>query len=182
MIKSNKSSVNLVLTALFAAIIVVLTMTSIPMPTGVPVTLQTFGIALCGYLLGMKLGVTAVGLYMALGAVGLPVFSGFQGGFGPILGYTGGFMWGFFLMALLCGLAVKKENKVLRISLGLVGLLLCHLLGVVQYSIVSGTPFLPSALAVSVPYLIKDVVSVLAALAVAVALQAALKKSGLVKA
>ncbi|MEG1426953.1 MAG: biotin transporter BioY, partial [Oscillospiraceae bacterium] len=119
MIEQNKTTINLVMTGLFAAVVVVLTMISIPMPSGVPITLQTFAVALCGYLLGRKYGVASVLVYMAIGAIGLPVFSGFHGGVGALVGLTGGFIWGFLPMAFLCGLAVKKKNKVLPVISGL---------------------------------------------------------------
>lgn len=176
MTEQSKALRSTILTGLMAAVIVVTTMITIPMPTGVPITLQTFGIALCGYVLGWKFGMASVGTYIVLGAVGLPVFSGFQGGFAPIIGVTGGFMWGFILMALLCGLSKGFNNKAVKIALGICGLLLCHAAGVIQFSLVTGTPFWTSVLTVSVPYLIKDVISVAAAYAVSVALGKALSK------
>lgn len=93
-----------VLCGLFAAIIAVLTLVTIPMPSGVPITLQTFAVALCGYSLGCAKGTAATFVYVALGAVGLPVFSGMKGGFSVLVGPTGGYIYGFVGMAALCGL------------------------------------------------------------------------------
>ena len=69
-----------VMAGVFAALLVVLSQVSIPLPTGIPVTLQTFAVALCGCVLGPAVGSAAVGVYLALGAVGVPVFAGFSGG------------------------------------------------------------------------------------------------------
>lgn len=173
--------VNLVLTGVFAAITVVLTFISIPMPSGVPITLQTFAVALCGYMLGMKFGTAAIGVYVALGAVGVPVFAGFTGGIGSIVGMTGGFIWGFIPMAFLCGLGCIFKNKFAAAGFGVLGLAVCHVLGVLQFSVVTGTDFIASFLLVSAPYLIKDVVSVAVALALTALLNVTLRKAKLVK-
>lgn len=60
------------------------------MPTGVPITLQTFAMALCGYVLGWQLGISATLLYIVLGTVGVPIFAGMSAGPGVLFGYTGG--------------------------------------------------------------------------------------------
>lgn len=151
-------TVDLVMIGAFAALIGVLSQIAVPMPTGVPVTLQTFAVALCGYFLGAKKGVTTVIVYILLGAVGVPVFTGFKGGFACIGGLTGGFIYGFLAMALLCGLPLK--NKPLRIVFGMAGIILLHFFGVLQYSLLTENGFIQSFLLVSAPYLIKDFVSV----------------------
>ena len=169
----------LVMTGVFAALLAVFSQISIPMPTGVPVTLQTFAVALCAYVLGWKLGVLAVSVYLALGAVGLPVFSGFGAGFGTFLNVTGGFLWGFLLMALLCGFGAQTEKPWLAILLGVTGLLLCHVCGVLQFGLLSGNPFWESFLLVSLPYLLKDAISAVLAYLAARAVRFSLRKAKL---
>lgn len=78
--KAKIKTADLVIIALFAAITAVLSQIAIPMPTNVPVTLQTFAVALCGFCLGSKKGTAAILVYILLGAVGIPVFTGFKGG------------------------------------------------------------------------------------------------------
>lgn len=151
-------TIDLVMIGVFAAIIGVLSQIAIPMPTGVPVTLQTFAVALCGYFLGAKKGMAAVFVYIMLGAVGAPVFTGFKGGFACIGGLTGGFIYGFLAMVLLCGLPIK--NKYLKIALGMAGVTALHFFGVLQYSLLTENGFIQSILLVSAPYLIKDFISV----------------------
>lgn len=75
----------------------------ITLPTAVPVTLQTFGIFLSVGVLGGKNGFVSVVTYIMLGIVGLPVFAGFQGGAGVLLGASGGYTWGFLVAVGLCG-------------------------------------------------------------------------------
>lgn len=181
MIQNRKGTINLIFTALFASIIVVATLISIPMPSGVAITLQTLAIALCGYMLGIKYGTAAVVVYIALGAVGLPVFTGFGAGIGKILGVTGGFMWGFIPMAILCSLGLKFEKKWIQAAFGILGLLCCHAIGILQFSVVTGNSIISAALIASVPYLVKDIISVVGALALSQVLCLALKRSGLTK-
>lgn len=169
-----------VMTGVCAALLAVLSQISIPMPTGVPVTLQTFAVALCGYILGPGLGCLAVLVYLAVGAVGLPVFAEFSGGIGPFLGMSGGFMWGFFALSALCGLGMRFRNRAASVALGVAGLLACHVCGVVQFAFLTSSSFWQSALVASVPYLLKDVVSVAAACFAAIAVLASLKRARLV--
>lgn len=165
-------------TALMTALIAVCSQLSLPLPSGVPLTLQTFAVALGGYVLGLPLGVAAVAAYLALGAFGLPVFSSFRGGIGMFTGPTGGFLAGFLFLSFFCGLWSMKKNMLVNCLTGAFGLLICHLLGVLWFSSVSGNAFPRSFLLVSAPYLIKDVVSVIAARYVA---GAVLKRTGTVR-
>ena len=167
-------TVDLILPALFAAIIAIMSQISIPTPFGVPVSLQTFAVALCGYFLGAKKGAAALLVWIAIGAVGIPVFTGFKGGIAVLLGVTGGFIYGFIPLVLLCGLELK--SKPLRIVLGSVGIIACHLCGAGQYALLMGIDFLQSVLTVSVPFLIKDIVSVALACFGAIAVKSAVKR------
>lgn len=85
--------------AVFAALIAVCSWISIP--TAIPFTLQTLGVFLAVGMLGGRRGTAAVVVYLLLGAAGLPVFAGFTGGLGILLGYTGGYFLGFLLSTLL---------------------------------------------------------------------------------
>ena len=84
----------MVLTSLFAALTAVCAWLSIPIPP-VAFTLQTFGLLLTLGVLGGKWGSISIWLYLLLGLVGLPVFSGFRFGAAALLDATGGFLWGF---------------------------------------------------------------------------------------
>lgn len=167
-------TVDLVQIALFAAMIAIMSQISIPTPFGIPVSLQTFAAALCGYFLGAKKGTAALLVWIVLGAVGAPVFAGFKGGFAVLLGLTGGFIYGFVPLVLLCGIELKR--KALRIVLGAAGILACHFFGVVQYALLMGISLGQSFLTVSVPFLIKDMVSIAAAFFAAIAVKAAVKR------
>ena len=116
-------------TALGAALMTVCAWISIP--ATVPFTLQTFAVFLVTGLLGLKCGTLSVAVYLLLGAVGVPVFSGFRGGLGSLLGVTGGYLIGFIFTALAVGLLTKffgTKLPVLILSM-LLGLVLCYAFG-----------------------------------------------------
>lgn len=175
------STKTIVTVGMFTAVLAVLSILTIPMPSGVPVTLQTFAMALCGYVLGAKKGTLSTVLYVVIGAIGVPVYAGMSGGVGALFGYTGGFIFGFIFMTLLCGLGLSMKNKVLQVVFGLLGLMVCHLFGVIWFSVVAASTFVNSFLVVSVPYLLKDVISVVAAYFVAIAIRRALYASKLME-
>lgn len=180
--KNHTAIVSMAQIGLFAAVLVVLSQISIPLPTGIPITLQTFAVALAAYTLGWKRGTLSVAVFLALGAVGIPVFANFTGGIAKFVGVTGGYLWGFLPMALLCGLAMeqwKKEpsakSRILCVVLSIAGLAGCHIPGVFQFSLVSGSSPLHAFLLASAPYLLKDGVSLIAAFGLAMAVQKAIR-------
>lgn len=100
---------DLALVVVFAALISVCAILPAIKTGGlVPITLQTFGVLLAGAVLGPKRGFLAVVLYLLVGAVGLPVFSGGAAGPGVLVGPTAGYLLGFPLAAALCGFLVSR--------------------------------------------------------------------------
>lgn len=117
-------------------------------------TMQTFGVFLTLLLLGGGKGSAACIAYLLLGAVGLPVFSGFQGGLGVLLGPTGGYLWGFLVLCL-CYWALEKSIG--EIAALVLGLLLCYGCGTVWFFWIYGGNVWAVVLKCVVPYLIPDV-------------------------
>lgn len=152
---------NMALCALFAALIAVCAWISIPMGD-IAITMQTFGIFLTLGVLGGKRGTVSVAVYLLLGIVGLPVFSGFQGGVGALLGVTGGYIAGFLAAALIYWLitAFGKQKDIFRLLGMVVGLLACYLFGTLwfQFGYLSygGLSFGAVLLKCVVPYLLPD--------------------------
>lgn len=102
------STTDLALIAAFAALIAACALVGgIPTGAGIDITLQTFGVMLAGCVLGPLRGFLAVALYLALGAIGLPVFSDHASGIAPFTGVSAGYLWAFPLAALLGGALVK---------------------------------------------------------------------------
>ena len=173
---AKKRTLKLITAALFTAITAVLSQTAIPTPFDVPLTLQTFAVALCGYVLGVKWGLASIAAYILLGTVGVPVFSGFRGGVQVLFGATGGFIFGFLFLTGLCGVGELIKNKYLKILPGFAGLAICHIWGSLQYALIYKMKFVPAFLLVSAPYLIKDIISVAAAFLLAVYIKKLLLK------
>ena len=150
---------NLSRAALFAALMALCAWISVPAP--VPFTLQTFALFLAPGLLGGRLGAAAVGAYLLLGAFGLPVFAGFSGGIGALLGPTGGFLLGFLLTALVmwgAEAALGRSGPVFLAS-AVLGQGLCYLFVSLRYAFgySGGAAGLPAAVAACVlPFLLPD--------------------------
>lgn len=152
--------------ALMTAVTAVLSQCAIPLPGLVPITLQTFAVALTGAFLGWKQGAVSILVYLLLGCVGVPVFSGFSAGVGALAGPTGGFLVGFPIMACVCGLG-QGRSALTGCAFGLLGLALLDMLGALWLARVGGMDF-PAALMSGVaPFLIKDVASVILAVLLA---------------
>lgn len=154
--------------AICAAIMAVCSWISIP--AAVPFTMQTFGVFLAVGLLGGRNGTLAVCVYLLLGAVGLPVFSGFSGGLGHMLGATGGYIIGFVFSALVMWLMeslLGRSMKVLVASM-MAGLLVCYAFGTVWFMLVytrdTGSIGVMTALGWCVfPYIIPDALKIVLA-------------------
>ena len=129
-------TIDIVYVGIFAVLIAICSWISIP--TTVPFTLQTFGVFMAVAILGGMRGTLAVLVYILLGAVGVPVFAGFTGGAGILLGSTGGYIVGFLFSALVMwGMETLLGKSVpVRICSMLVGLLVCYALGTVWFQVV----------------------------------------------
>lgn len=119
--------------SLFAILIAVCAWITIPFT--VPFTLQTFAIFLALTTLGGHRGLYAVAVYLLLGLVGLPVFSGFQGGLAALLGVTGGYIVGFLGSALVYWLVTAKLGTTLPVTTlaCVLGMLICYAFGTVWF-------------------------------------------------
>lgn len=155
--KNQLSTKDLCNIGLWAAVVAVMAQIAIPMPLGVPMTMQTFAITLAAIILGPQKGGLAVLVYVLLGAIGLPVFANFSGGLGVLLGPTGGFIISFPIMAFVIGLSTKTNNKVLFITWIVLGTVINYVIGVAMFcmmtqnSIAVGItacvlPFIPTAI------------------------------------
>ncbi len=165
---------SLTLTALFAVITVICSWIQIPAP--IPFTMQTFAVFLSFCLLGGKLGLASTGVYILLGAVGLPVFHGFTGGIGILAGTTGGYIIGFLVMGLIYLLITKKagEKPLAKAAALTVGLIACYICGTLWYTFVAGngTGLAAAVITCVLPFIVPDSIK----LALAVFLSEKLKK------
>ncbi len=134
--RSGMKTIDMVYIAVFAALMAVCSWISIP--TTVPFTLQTFGVFMAVGILGGKRGTLSVLVYILLGAIGLPVFAGFSGGIGALLGTSGGYIVGFLFSALTMWLMESTLGKsaVVQIISMVLGLIVCYAFGTVWFMVV----------------------------------------------
>lgn len=166
---------DIVYIGVFAAITSVCALISIQTPWGVPFTLHTFAVALAAYCLGKWKGTLATFIWVLIGLVGVPVYSGFTAGPAKLFGATGGYIWSFILMTFLCGMGVSKKKKWLTLLFSILGLLVCYVCGMIQFMLVMNMGFVESFLMTIAPYIIKDVVSILAAYGIAIPIRKAMQ-------
>ncbi|WP_314424975.1 biotin transporter BioY [uncultured Microbacterium sp.] len=162
-------------TAVFAALIVVLGMVTVPIPGGVPLTAQTLGVMLAGAVLGPRLAPLSVLLVLVLAAIGLPVLAGGRGGLGVFVGPTAGYLLGWVIGVVIIGLIVRSGRmRWWRVALGVTvgGILVVYLCGVPVTALVLGLDLGPTALA-SLVFLPGDLLKAAAATAMVLALRRA---------
>ena len=96
-------------TAVMAAVLCVLGPLTVPIGA-IPISLANFVICLTAWLLGPKFGTLSVVIYLAIGLIGVPVFSGYGAGLAKVAGPTGGYLVGYLLLAFIGGLFIEKSN------------------------------------------------------------------------
>ena len=156
---------DMTLTAVMAALICIagpLTIAAGP----VPLSLATFAVYLAGAVLGKKRGTAAVALYLLIGIIGVPVFSGFSGGFQKLAGVTGGYLIGYLPCAFLAGLgaerAEKQGRKWILPAMMAAGTAVLYVIGTAWFMIQSGNALGASLGMCVLPFLPGDAVKIAA--------------------
>ncbi len=162
--------------ALSVALITVCAWISVPFGA-IPVSLQTLAVAFLGGLLGARRSLISVAVYLLLGLVGVPVFTGFHAGISALMGPTGGYLFGFLFLALLPALMrrIPVRGKIKRCALlfaaNVLGLVFCYLFGTVWFVLLTQSS-VPAALTVCVvPFLLPDALKLAAAAVLSVRLE-----------
>ena len=161
--------------ALMAAVTAVAAQIAIPL-FPVPFTLQVLAVILCGLLLGARAGALAQATYVLLGAVGVPVFSGFTGGLGHVFGPTGGYLISYPIAAAVAGIAADAVARAPRprallsgFVWGCAGLAVIYAFGATWLSVVSGLSPAQAVATGILPFVVFDLIKVALAALVAVA-------------
>ncbi len=195
-IKTNKFFTvrNMAFIAVMAALICVAAPFSVPMPGLVPISLATFAVYLAGGILGAKKGTVAVLVYILLGAVGLPVFSGGEGGFQKLFGVTGGYIIGYIPCAFIAGLFVdlffRRNNKVLiknkalnwlsrawAVPVGMIlGTVVLYAFGTAWFIIARGVTLEVALAGCVIPFLLGDSIKIVCATVITILLRDRLSK------
>ncbi len=152
---------SLVFCAVFCSLLCILSPIVIPIgPVGV--TLSTLIIGMICFIFKARESFLILFLYILLGCLGLPVFSGFSGGIGHILGPTGGFILGYFLFALIIILIIKikPDSKIIELLALIVGYLILYVCGVSHYCIITGCEFFVALCTVLLPFILPDLLKI----------------------
>lgn len=158
----------MVTAALLAALLCVIAPWSIPIKP-VAITLATMAVIFVTMVIGWKLGLLVCLVYLLIGAVGVPVFSNFQGGFAKLTGSTGGYLIGYFALVLVGGIfhdtvAMKfyDRNKIIYYLLSFVGFIIgtaaLYALGTAYYMYISKTPLKAAIAGCVIPFIPGDII------------------------
>ena len=166
-------------TAVMAAVLCVLGPLTVPIGA-IPISLANFVICLTAWLLGPKFGTLSVVIYLAIGLIGVPVFSGYGAGLAKVAGPTGGYLVGYLLLAFIGGLFIEKSNGQPVVSA--VGLMLgdaaCYVLGTAWF-VFQMQCDLGYALAVCVyPFIVLDLAKIVVSCVVGALLRKRLVQAG----
>ncbi len=160
---ANTKIMNMTIIALFAALTAVFSQIMIPLPSMVPINLATLAVFLVAGLFDVKISVTSILIYIALGLIGIPVFAGFKAGFGLLLGPTGGYIIGYAVAALTIGilkLFCKNIKFYHHIIFMIAGLFTCYTLGTFWFMYQQNVGLIAALMTCVVPYLIGDAIKI----------------------
>ena len=150
-----------------------------------PFSLSILAVFLCGAVLSPLEAFAAQGVYLLVGAVGVPVYAQLTGGPGVLFGMTGGYLIAYLFMAPIIAFAAKKFKKHLfpALLVGMVlALLLCYAFGTVWFIVVTQSTWVAALTSCVVPFILPDCIKIIAASALALALRKALSKARLYEA
>ena len=163
-----------------AAVICILAPFSIPIGV-VPISFTNLAVYIAIYVLGSRKGTISYLIYLLIGLVGVPVFSGFTSGPGKLFGPTGGYLIGFAFMALISGIFIDRfSNKMYLCFVGMVlGTAVCYLLGTIWLAYQAGLSFQSALAAGVVPFIPGDLIKIVIAMIIGPQMRKALNKAGL---
>lgn len=180
---SKINTKQMALVGVMTAVICILAPFSLNIPVSpVPISLGTLAIYFVITVLGMKRGTISVLIYILLGLVGLPIFSGFTGGAAKLFGPTGGYIVGYIFMALICGLFIDKwsDNLILSFLGMILGTAVCYLFGTVWLAYQASMSLTQALWAGVIPYIPADLVKLILAMLVGFQVRRRLVKANLI--
>jgi biotin transport system substrate-specific component len=167
----------MVYASLFAALTAVGAYIYIPIGP-VPIVLQNLFVLLAGLLLGSRWGFTSIGIYLLVGAIGIPVFAGGKGGIAHFLGPTGGYLIGFAISALITGFIAERSNgrTATDILAVVIGSLVTYAFGAPWLKVVTGMTWAKALMVGMVPFLPGDALKASAAVVLARSIRPMMKQ------
>ena len=181
-IMKKLSTFDITSTAIFAALLCVLAPLSLPIGP-IPISLATLIIYLAATILAPKLSTMSVVVYILLGLVGLPVFSGYAGGVGKLVGPTGGYIIGYIPMAFIAGYITFKfiDKKYMAVAGMVAGTAVLYLIGTIWFVIQMKCEVGYALSVCVVPFLLGDAIKIVVATVLGIAVRERLVKAGIIK-
>lgn len=177
--KRNTPVYTMAAAAVMAAVLSVTAPFALPIGP-VPISLATLVVYLAVYVLGWQKGTMAVLIYILLGAAGMPVFSGFAGGLGKLLGPTGGYILGYLPLALISGLVIDRfpRNRLMQLVGMVLATAVLYVLGTIWFCFAMDSTLAPALTACVIPFLPGDMTKILVSLGAGPILKARLDQAG----
>ncbi len=142
--------------SVMAALLCIAAPWSIPIGP-IPISLATLVVYFAGIVIGRVDGLIAAAVYLLLGAVGVPVFSGFEGGIQKLIGVTGGYLFGYLPCVYITGLFADKSRKVWLTIVGMViGTILLYVIGTGWFIVQTERTFIEALTLCVAPFLPGD--------------------------
>lgn len=177
--KTNQKVYPLAMTAVMTAVTCVLGPMSIAIGP-IPVSFTNLAIYISLYLLGWKRGSVSYLVYMLIGMVGMPVFSGYAGGFGKLFGPTGGYILGFLPMAIIAGWVIDHSHSRLAHIAGMIlGTAVCYAFGTAWFCFQAGYTVQAALGLCVIPFIPVDLVKMVVAMTLGSVVRDRLEKAGL---
>lgn len=177
----NKSLYKISRAALFSAVICVCAFINFPFGS-VPVSMALLGVMLSGVILSPAEAFCSSLVYILIGAMGLPVFSGAGAGFGVLFGPTGGYIWSYPITAFIISLVrlFKCKNRISEYFVSLlgciIGVLFCYICGTLQYMYICDTSFYTAMITCIIPFIFFDIIKMLIACSIGIPLKERIKR------
>ena len=174
----------IILVGIFAAITGICAQIAFQSPfSPVSITLQTFAVFLSATVLGSKCGAFSQIIYLLIGAIGIPVFSNFNGGIGIILGRSGGYLISFPIIAFIIGYVIERKRNlsvVSLIALMFLGLIICYTIGTAQLAILMKLTFIKALTFGVFPFIPFDIIKIILATTIGFQVRKSLIKANLI--
>lgn len=173
---------NIVLVGLFVAITSICSVITIPIGS-VPISLSLLAVYLSAMILGSKLGALSQIIYIALGVIGVPVFSNFRSGFQMLAGPTGGYLIGYIFAAFVIGFVVERQKDLKMrtvVPVILVGQIICYTIGTLQLALVANLSIWAALTAGVFPFIVFDLCKGILAAYAGIKIRNALKNANFI--
>ncbi len=155
-------TMEMVVSGILAGVLAIFSMIYIPVGA-VPITLASFGVVIVSIIEKPKWSVVSVIIYILIGAVGLPVFSGLKGGLGVLIGPTGGYILAYPIISYIVSKASEKTGMLQLYFWVIISLLTCYIMGITQYIIITGVSVKNALIICVYPFIIPDILKVVTA-------------------